>query len=299
MEVLVDEPGIVLVLGAGGARGPALAGVLRRMLAERIPISGIIGCSVGAVVGAMYAGVGMDPEEMIGHGRRLDPASLLNFALSRWRVPLVSRRALRRSGGVPDHLRRLERASFARLHHGVRRLGVLVFDLLRRSEILIQGGPGDDAPLPLATAVKASAAIPLLFPPVRARLYGRRCLLVDPGWHTAVPVEHAFARPFGARRVIAVDLRLRFCPRQARMAYWEDLREACGESLVVLRPRVQGTGMIVPRRGDADRLVAAGEACLDGEALRTIRRWSDGPAIGLARNPRPEGGFLDTPGDGC
>ncbi len=271
--------GTVLALGAGGARGPALAGVLRRLSAERIPLDGIIGCSVGAIVGAMYAGVGLEPDEMIEAARRLDPASLLNFALSRWRLPWISQRALRRSGGIPGHLERLEGASFTRLHHGVSRLGVLVFDLLRRSEILVQGGPGEDAALGLAAAVKASAAIPFLFPPVRARLHGRRRLLVDPGWHTAVPVEHAFAKPFAARRVIAVDLGIRVCPRQARSRYWRELQDACGESLVLLRPRVSGTGLIVPRRGDADRLAAAGEESVDARALAAIRLWrSEAPA---------------------
>lgn len=293
------DPGVVLALGAGGARGPALAGVLRRLAAERIPIDGIIGCSVGAIVGAMYAAVGLEPQEMIEAAHRLSPAGLLNFALSRWRLPWLSRRALRRSGGIPDHLARLESASFTRLHHGVRRLGVLVFDLMRRSEFVIQGGPGDDAALGLATAVKASAAVPLLFPPVRARLYGRSRLLVDPGWHTAVPVEHAFARPFGARRVIAVDLGLRVCLRQVRRGYWEEMRDACGEALVVLRPSVRGTGVIVPRRGDTARLVAAGEECIDEGALRAMRRWGGRPPNASAGSPRPEGGFLDTPGSGC
>ncbi len=271
----MDRSGIVLVLGAGGARGVAHAGVLRRLRAERIPIDTILGCSVGAIVAAMYAAVGMAPEEMIGAARRIGPATLLSFALSRWRLPLISRQALRRSGEIPAHLDRLQRASFARLHHGVARLGILVFDLRRRCEVLVHGGPGLAEPAPLHVAVKASAAIPFLFPPVPAPLDGTRRLLVDAGWHTAVPVEYAFAPPIGARRVIAVDLGLRVCLRQGRRSYWDHLKEACGDRLVVLQPRVRGYGTIVARRGDAEALAAAGEEALDrDESGRTIRAWA-------------------------
>jgi len=273
----MDAPGIVLVLGAGGTRGPAHAGVLRRLRAEGIPLEVIVGCSVGAIVAAMYAAVGMEPDEMIDAARSIGPASLLGFALSRWRIPVVSAAALSRAAGIPGHLERLDRASFQTLCHGVRRLGILVYDLTRRLELLAYGGPGLGSALSLGAAVKASAAIPVLFPPLRARLNGRPRLLVDPGLLTAVPVERAFAPPVAARRVIAVDLGLRLCLRQARRSYWAHLEDVCGDRLVVLRPDVRGTGTVVPRRGDVDRLVSAGEEACSGDALTTIRRWIGAP----------------------
>lgn len=284
--------GIVLALGAGGARGVAHAAVLARLRSERIPIETVVGCSVGAIVGAMHAAVGMSAEEMIDAARRLTTASLLNFALSRWRMPVVSARALGRSGAIPGFLRDLERSTFDRLHHGIRRLAVLTYDLVSRQEVLVQGGPGVPAPLTPLEAVKASSAIPALFPPLRASIAGRRRLLVDPGWITAVPVERAFAPPIRARRVIAVDLSIRVCARQSRRGYWSHLEEACGGRLAVLRPDVRACGTIFSRPGDVDRLVAAAESAVSGPALERIRSW-------IPREAAWQTGFLDTLQDGC
>ncbi|HYS78911.1 MAG TPA: patatin-like phospholipase family protein [Candidatus Dormibacteraeota bacterium] len=264
--------GITLVLGAGGARGVAHAAVLRRLRREGLPVDVIVGCSVGAIVGAMYAAAGMEPDEMLEASRRLTPLSLLAFAMSRWRLPLVSRAALRHAGAIPGYLERLDGASFDRLHHGVRRLGVLVFDVLRREEVFVLGGPDHPAQLPVASAVKASAAIPVLFPPLRARVGGRWRYLADAGWFTAVPVERAFAPPLRARRVIAVDLSLRVCPRQARRSYWRHLQEDCGDRLVILRPDVRGCGTIFSRRADPERLAEAGDRAVE-QALGSLRAW--------------------------
>jgi NTE family protein len=271
-------PRLALVLGAGGARGAAHVGVLKRLQAEGIPIDAIVGCSAGAIAGGLYAGAGVEPGELIEAAQALGPSTVLSFALSRWRLPGISARALRRAGPLPAYLRRLEEASFQVLHRGVRRLGILTLSLLEGRTRLIYGGPGLPEPLPLAAAVKASAAIPGLFPPLAARLEGRRRLLADPGWFTAVPVEAAFAPPVGARRVIAVDLSLIVCLRQLRRGYWESLRRTYGDRLLVLRPALQGCGTILPGRGSASRAAAAGEASLGPEALRVIRSWLAPPA---------------------
>ncbi|MBI1950197.1 MAG: patatin-like phospholipase family protein [Acidobacteria bacterium] len=291
IEAASCAPGVTLVLGAGGARGVAHAAVLRRLRREAVPIDAIVGCSVGAIVGAMYAAVGMDPDEMLLAARRLTAGSLLAFALSRWRVPGLSEAAGRRAGAIPEYLERLDGATFGRLHHNVRRLGVLTFDIVRREEVFALGGPGLPEPLPLSSAVKASAAIPLLFPPLRAEMGGRRRYLADAGWFTAVPIERAFAPPLRSRRVIAVDLSLIVCPRQARRSYWQNLQQACGDRLLVLRPDVRGCGTIFPRRGDPARLAEAGEAAVE-RCLGPLRDW------GRAKATSPAG-FLDYPGGNC
>ena len=150
-----------------------------------------------------------------------------------------------------------------------------MFDLLRREEILVLGGPGQPAQLPVAAAVKASAAIPVLFPPLRVRLGGRTRYLADAGWFTAVPVERAFAPPLCARRVLAVDLSLRVCPRQARRGYWQELEEDCGDRLVVLRPDVRGCGTIFARQADPARLIEAAEQAIE-QRLGALRGWGRG-----------------------
>ena len=46
---------IALVLGGGAARGLAHVGVIRVLEQEKIPISMIVGTSVGSFIGALYA----------------------------------------------------------------------------------------------------------------------------------------------------------------------------------------------------------------------------------------------------
>jgi len=284
--------GITLVLGAGGARGVALAAVLRRLREESIPIDTIVGCSVGAIVGAAYAGLGMTPEEMVDAARDMRPWNLACYALSRWRIPLLRRPATRWAGGIPGYIDRLRRASFDRLHHGVRRLGILTYDLRRREELLVCGGSGLRAVATLGEAVKASAAVPGLFPPLVSRTPGGLRLLCDAGWHTAVPIEWAFAPPVSARRVLAIDLSIRLCRRQRRLDYWDHLLEACGDRLLVIRPQVRGCGTIIPGRDDHRRLVEAGERAVTTETAAVLRSWT-------RRQGTSDGPFLDTPGSGC
>ena len=50
-----DRPRVGLVLGGGGARGVAHIGVLQELERQRIPIDAIVGTSMGAIVGGLYA----------------------------------------------------------------------------------------------------------------------------------------------------------------------------------------------------------------------------------------------------
>ena len=277
--MIAPRPRIALALGAGGRRGVALAAVLDRLHGESIPLDAIIGCSVGGIVGALYAAAGTDPGTLIEEARRLGPGALFALAAARW--GLSPPRGAGRQGGGPlaRAVGRLESASFETLHFGVLRFAVLALDLLDRRILLIEGGPGRAPALSIARAVAATSAIPGIFPPVMARVAGRTRLLVDPGWFTAVPVEHAFAPPIAAQRVIAVDLSLLSCPRQARRRYWDELGATCGDRLLILRPRVRGCGTMISRPGDTERLIDAGRESLDAAALRTLRTWIAAPSV--------------------
>ena len=50
-----DRPRIGLVLSGGGARGAAHVGVLKALEENRVPVDAIVGTSMGAVVGGLYA----------------------------------------------------------------------------------------------------------------------------------------------------------------------------------------------------------------------------------------------------
>lgn len=57
------RPRIGLVLGGGGARGAAHIGVLRELERMRVPVDAVVGTSMGAVIGGLYAS-GMTPEQL-------------------------------------------------------------------------------------------------------------------------------------------------------------------------------------------------------------------------------------------
>ncbi len=54
---------VALVLSGGGAKGAAHIGVIRALEEHQIPIDYVVGTSIGAIVGALYA-IGYTPEEM-------------------------------------------------------------------------------------------------------------------------------------------------------------------------------------------------------------------------------------------
>jgi len=58
-----DRPKIALVLSGGGARGGAHVGVLKVLEQNNIPVDMIVGTSMGAFVGGMYAS-GKTPQEI-------------------------------------------------------------------------------------------------------------------------------------------------------------------------------------------------------------------------------------------
>lgn len=210
---------LALVLSGGGARGLAHIGVLRVLDSLGVRPSLVVGTSMGALVGALYAG-GLS-------GRQLDSLArgLPLEALFRRYAPI----ALLTAGdfGAPVSVLApafvLEiRGGAARLQSPVARepqLNALFNQLLLRANLTASGdfdrlprrfravatdmrsrsavvlGDGD-----LAEAVRASIAIPVVFAP----LYRDGRLLVDGGLSANVPI--GVARRLGASRVLAVDV---------------------------------------------------------------------------------------------
>lgn len=68
-------PKVVLVLGAGGSKGFAHIGVLEVLQKAGIPIDCIIGCSIGSVIGVLYAD-GKAPEEILKIGVKFMPQGM-------------------------------------------------------------------------------------------------------------------------------------------------------------------------------------------------------------------------------
>ena len=76
-EPNASRPRIGLVLGGGGARGVAHIGVLKELERMRIPVDAIVGTSMGAIVGGLYA-TGMSAEELESLVSSMDWAAALS-----------------------------------------------------------------------------------------------------------------------------------------------------------------------------------------------------------------------------
>jgi NTE family protein len=178
------KPLIGLVLGSGAARGFAHIGVIHALKAAGINPDIIVGTSIGALVGGCCATGKLDPLE--------------EWARSLTRRRIISYLDVRIGGSGLIGGGRLA----ARLHESIGK--TVIEDLpVRFAAIATEVGTGHEVWLArgaLAPALRASYALPGIFPPVF--LGGR--WLVDGALVNPVPVS--VARAFGARVVIAVNL---------------------------------------------------------------------------------------------
>lgn len=159
---------VALVLGSGGARGYAHIGVIEEVERRGYSIECIAGCSMGAVIGGVYAAGGLQAyREWVSGLAYLDVLRLLDFGFGNL-------------GAI-----RGERI-FARIHEIVGDLNIedlripftaVATDLTNQQEVWFQQGS-------LQQAMRASAAIPSLFSPVRQ---GSR-VLVDGGLLNPLPI---------------------------------------------------------------------------------------------------------------
>lgn len=142
------RPKIGLVLGGGGSRGIAHIGVLEVLDRERIPIDLIVGTSMGAIVGALYA-AGVSPATIIERMGRLRGTNLFS-------MNMFSARSRQRS--VEEQLApALAGKTFADLNIPTI---VMAVDMVTGEEIAIKQGP-------IMPAVLASSAVPAVFPAVK------------------------------------------------------------------------------------------------------------------------------------
>jgi NTE family protein len=201
-------------LSGGGARGSAHIGVLKVFERERLPIDCIAGTSFGALVGGLFA-VGY-PADAIGRiVADQDWIGIFSDAPLRRLTPLVERRDARYQAQVSfrgwtpelpsgllegqrltETLDVLTAGQMLRARFDFDRLPVrfraVAANLIDGKAYIFRDGS-------MATALRASMAIPLLFTPLEKD----GMLLVDGGLADNLPA--AVARAMGADIVIAVD----------------------------------------------------------------------------------------------
>lgn len=211
-----EEARIGLVLGGGGARGAAHVGVLKVLEAQGIVPDVVVGTSMGAIVGGLYASGyrAADIERILGE---IDWAAALRDQPGR---ELLSPQRKADAALIPSSLEVGIGRDGLRTPQGLiqgQNLGLLL------RQLLLHAGAVDDfdtLPIPfravaadvvtgeqvvlasgdLADAVRASMSVPGAFQPIRID----ERLLVDGGVVDNVPID--VARAMGADRLIVVDV---------------------------------------------------------------------------------------------
>ena len=188
----MGETRTAFVLSGGGSLGAVQVGMLQALTEAGITADLVIGASVGALNGAVFAeqpdraGV----ERLAGMWRAIRRQDVFPFSLASGALALVRRHdhlieahALRRLITRSLRIRRIEETRIP--------LHVAATDVLSGREVLLSSG---DAP----TALMASTAIPVIFPHVE--LDGH--YLVDGAVGANTPIAGAVAR--GATRILVL-----------------------------------------------------------------------------------------------
>lgn len=183
---------IALVLGGGSARGLAHIGVLKVLKRHDIPADLVVGTSIGALIGAIYA-LDIPLKDVEERALKISWWQLADFVISK--IGFLEGRNLER---IIREL--IEEKGFEDLKIP---LAVVATDIENGEEVVITSGD-------LCRVIKASCSIPGIFMPVRID----DNLLVDGGLKSSVPTD--VARRMGATFIIAVDAG--FCVRKGRIS---------------------------------------------------------------------------------
>ena len=238
---------IGLALSGGAARGFAHLGVWKVLAEHDIPIDFVAGTSAGSIVGASIA-CGLDFEESVEIGKKMSWYRTTGFSYSP--KGILSNAAL---GALMA-----KNLPFKNIEDLPIPFAAVACDLETGEEFVFRD-EGD-----LATAIRASCAIPGVFAPVEHD--GK--LLVDGGVVSLVPTEAV--RNLGAEIVIAVDV------LASGASYWGTPSTMLGvfiqSSMIMLRTAGKGQhyradAVIIPEIshlrpdeiGKLDEFVEAGE----------------------------------------
>ncbi|HEY4716860.1 MAG TPA: patatin-like phospholipase family protein [bacterium] len=210
----MKKTSVTLALGGGAARGLAHIGVLYELEAQGIQVDRIVGSSIGAIVGALFA---IQPSakyveekarefltsrefrftklEFLRKRDDQSPGFFYNFKSFIMKGILltssVTRRGFINVENFQNALRRLvDEYTFEELKIP---FAAIAADIQSGEEVIINNGL-------LVDALVASSAIPGIFSPVEKD--GR--MLVDGDWISPVPV--AAARKLGGEFIVAVDI---------------------------------------------------------------------------------------------
>lgn len=146
-----DGKSVSLVLGSGGARGLAHIGIIHWLEEHGYRIESIAGCSMGALIGGIYAAGRLDDYELWVRGiDRMGIFSLLDFSFGRGGLFKGERLIATLKSLVGEMQIEDLPISFT----------AVTADIVREREVWLNKGP-------LFDAIRASISMPLFFTPVR------------------------------------------------------------------------------------------------------------------------------------
>lgn len=175
---------VSLVLGSGGARGLAHIGVIRVLEAKGYDIRSISGCSMGAMVGGIYAAGKLDEfEQWIRALTRMDVLRLLDMS---W-----GRDGLVKGDKIINKL--IDIVGDQRIEDLPMAFTAVAADVSQEKEVWLNSGS-------LFEAIRASISLPLFFTPVPYK----NSYLIDGGVLNPVPIAPAFSDETDL--IIAVNL---------------------------------------------------------------------------------------------
>ncbi len=203
-----------LALSGGAARGMAHAGVIQVLESHGMAVDLIVGTSMGAIIGALYA-VHRDSRAVVEQMNQLLASDSFQNALAhstdepnQYDTHNPFDRFVKQLRRGLYYSRSLSRPGLVRYHDYVGIMEQVIPDIPIEdlatpfAAVAMDISSGDELVITkgsLLQAVLASAAVPGILPPIQFQ----RRLLVDGGWIDNVPATPAIR--LGAHMVIAVD----------------------------------------------------------------------------------------------
>lgn len=272
---------LALALGGGGVRGAAHVGVLKVFEREKIPIDYIVGNSMGAIVGGMYA-AGVDFDELSNEQSFEDfrKSYVPTWTAKTLRLPLSVLCRPFRTGPVGIMTgKKYQKFLEKHIPKGKENIESLNIPFSAVVTNLIDGQAYRISEGDLATAMRASSAIAPIIRPVKI---GDK-LCVDGGVRANLPASAA--RDTGADVVVAVlvDDPLRKVPEK-ELRHFRSVAERMTNIVlavtdeqqlqfadIVISPDVSGISIFSKKREDIERAMKAGEIAAE-KAMPLIRQ---------------------------
>lgn len=168
----MEGKSISLVLGSGGARGLAHIGIIKELARAGYKIESIAGCSIGALIGGVYAAGKLS--EFEAWVRAIDKTDILSLLDLTWRSD-----GLVKGDRIIETL--VELVGDWKIEDLPIRFTAIAADIDEEREVWISSGS-------LFDAIRASISLPMFFSPVEYK----GSYLVDGGILNPVPIAPCF-----------------------------------------------------------------------------------------------------------